>query len=359
MNELLKILKAIKQHPHDNETGKIIQRFLQKARSSGLSTYAACKILESHLVSGSSSYIASGTEGWIAEGGETEEVIDPDNSDIEFILEPNQGKDIKVTQADSREQGEIQSQTLNEYSNRFKPLYFIAVISLSISALIFALSIEPVRSSILWSFPSLGHVIYKDYPPDNPRLISPSDGESGLPTLVKLNWECNDPDRDHLKFDIYFGISGSELKLEYSGWTSKSFIMDGLRYGEGYSWQVIAKDANGLTAKGEIWNFSTKPEIGGIVKTTLDNAHSDDPEQNEQKEVIMYVVPDTDINTADHLLNIRTGPGPNYPVIDRLESGEVIKLLQDRLGDDKLWCRIYCPSRKITGYVTENCLHKM
>lgn len=359
MTELLKIINAIQQQSHDRVPGNLIEDFLQKARSLGLPTYAACKILESHLVSESRANIKSGTEGWISVGDEIKHSSETSSSIRKIVSESEIKQDNKIITEDLLKPGKVESSAISEDRRNYRPLLYLAIISLLIATFVFALTKDPVRYYILHSFPAIGGYIYNEHPPDIPLLISPSDGASGLPTLIKLIWDCTDPDRDHLKYDVYLGLSGSSLKLESANWSSKTFVMDGLNYGVGYSWQIIAKDINGLTTAGERWTFKTKPELDGFANTTLNNSDRNSTVTDRQKYVSLYVVPYSEGEIKDSSLNIRTGPGTDYPLIDKLEAGEVIELLQDGLGIEESWCKIYCPTKKITGYVYKKYLQKI
>lgn len=101
-------------------------------------------------------------------------------------------------------------------------------------------------------------------PPAKPSNPSPTDKAyniSLVPTLT-LSWECSDPDNDSLTYDIYLGEDTPTL-VE-SGYTKTSYTPDTLSYDKTYYWKIVAKDAKGAVAEGDIWSFTVESGDGEV-----------------------------------------------------------------------------------------------
>ena len=97
-------------------------------------------------------------------------------------------------------------------------------------------------------------------PPTAAHSPTPSLAASEVPISVKLMWEASDPDGDDLTYDVYFFDSNQpQNNLVGEDVTSNSFLMDDLRYGTTYYWQVATKDGIADPVFSEVWDFTTEP----------------------------------------------------------------------------------------------------
>lgn len=96
-------------------------------------------------------------------------------------------------------------------------------------------------------------------PPNIPIYTAPENFITAVPTSVKLSWLCTDPENDPLVFDIYLGYIPGVLYLINSNITAKEYTVTGMEKGTTYSWRIVARDPNGNTVNGDVWNFTTAP----------------------------------------------------------------------------------------------------
>ena len=99
-------------------------------------------------------------------------------------------------------------------------------------------------------------VTSSNYPPGIPVNPSPVNEISNLGVNLFLSWECIDPDGDYLLYTVYFGTNSSPEKY-LSNHAQNSFNPGRLEYGTTYFWRIDARDSEGNTTEGEVWNFST------------------------------------------------------------------------------------------------------
>ena len=93
-------------------------------------------------------------------------------------------------------------------------------------------------------------------PPGVPSNPSPTNNASEQNLDVTLSWRCSDPDGDNLVFDLYFGTD-STPNIVSTSITQTSYDPGQLQGGTTYYWKVIAKDNNGHSTSGSVWNFKT------------------------------------------------------------------------------------------------------
>jgi hypothetical protein len=93
-------------------------------------------------------------------------------------------------------------------------------------------------------------------PPNQPANPSPPSGSNDQPLNLNLTWQCSDPDGDPLLFDVYFGTN-SNPPLVQSNQSSFSYNPGSLNYSTTYYWKIVAKDNQGHSTSGSIWNFTT------------------------------------------------------------------------------------------------------
>ncbi|HKB87710.1 MAG TPA: discoidin domain-containing protein, partial [Ignavibacteriaceae bacterium] len=103
-------------------------------------------------------------------------------------------------------------------------------------------------------------------PPNQPTNPGPSNGALNQPINSTLSWSGSDPNGDPLTYDVYFGaannpplVSGNQSGTNYDPGT--------LNTNTTYYWKIVAKDNQGATTAGPVWNFSTEA-IGGGGDTT-------------------------------------------------------------------------------------------
>jgi hypothetical protein len=85
----------------------------------------------------------------------------------------------------------------------------------------------------------------------------PESGQTNLAGLVDLRWECSDPDKDRVFYDIYFAKQGQELLLVSSSIEDKHYLATNLEANTYYIWQVVARDEWGAVSRSAIWQFKT------------------------------------------------------------------------------------------------------
>ena len=108
-------------------------------------------------------------------------------------------------------------------------------------------------------------------PPDAPSGPSPADGATGQGTDAKLSWTGGDPDGDTVTYDVYFeaGDSSPDV-LASNGQTSTTYDPGTLAHGTDYYWRIVARDEQGATNAGPVWDFTTIGATGGVQGTVAD-----------------------------------------------------------------------------------------
>jgi uncharacterized protein (TIGR02145 family) len=72
-----------------------------------------------------------------------------------------------------------------------------------------------------------------------------------------LSWSCSDPDGDALTYDVYFGTTSNPTTSIATNQSATSIGRTELINSTTYYWKVVAKDDNGATTTGPVWNFTT------------------------------------------------------------------------------------------------------
>lgn len=108
--------------------------------------------------------------------------------------------------------------------------------------------------SDIWSFTTETNL--SNNPPATPSNPSPEDGAIEVPVNTTLSWECSDPDGDPITYDIYFGTNPNP-QLKEANYSSNSYNTGTLNENTSYYWRIVAKDNNGNTTNGVVWNFTT------------------------------------------------------------------------------------------------------
>ena len=114
-------------------------------------------------------------------------------------------------------------------------------------------------------------------PPKAPHNPYPADKATGIPVTPTLSWEAEDPDKDPLTYDLFFGTSESHLDPEASDLTVNQYTFtEELEYNTKYYWKVKAKDGKGGETEGPVWSFTTQPP-----NTPPTAPHNPSPETGE------------------------------------------------------------------------------
>lgn len=108
----------------------------------------------------------------------------------------------------------------------------------------------------IWDFSTMEEPNNPPYPPSDP---SPVDGATNVDITTQLNWTGGDPDGDDVTYDVYFGLTTPPLKV-VSNLSTLSYDPGTLEYMTTYYWKIISWDSHGLSAIGDIWQFSTRTE---------------------------------------------------------------------------------------------------
>ena len=95
-----------------------------------------------------------------------------------------------------------------------------------------------------------------NHPPTTPHTPSPADMATNQSVAPTLTWQGGDPDSDAVTYTIHFGTTKPPPQVTTSH-TETSYGPGILITNTTYYWQIIAKDAPGLTSTGPIWRFTT------------------------------------------------------------------------------------------------------
>jgi hypothetical protein len=115
-------------------------------------------------------------------------------------------------------------------------------------------------SSSVWSFRTLPGA---NNPPTAPTNPTPASGSADRETSLTLSWTAStDADSDPITYDVYMDKTNNPTTLKGSV-SGTSFNVSNLSYSTQYYWKVVAKDNNGGSTSGSVWNFTTKAAPSG------------------------------------------------------------------------------------------------
>ena len=101
------------------------------------------------------------------------------------------------------------------------------------------------------------HVAYENEPPSTPFNPQPTNNSINNSVISKLVWNCNDPENDTLRYDVYFGETNEPELVNENTYATEYTINGLLEYGNTYYWKIDAEDSFGNITEGELWVFDT------------------------------------------------------------------------------------------------------
>ncbi|HDG62393.1 MAG TPA: hypothetical protein ENG15_05265, partial [Thermotoga sp.] len=161
------------------------------------------------------------------------------------------------------------------------------------------------------------------FQPSNPF---PANGASNVSVDATLSWSCSDPDKDTLKYDIYFGVDPAPPLVEKDHPTN-SWNPGILSYNTTYYWKIIAKDGKGGETSGPVWHFTTESTpIYTLTVTTI-------PEEGLSIEIDgkTFTSPKTAfVGKGNHTIGVLS---PQYKDRSNWVSGDDTEYVFDRWND--------------------------
>ncbi|MGB3149462.1 MAG: fibronectin type III domain-containing protein [Maribacter sp.] len=94
--------------------------------------------------------------------------------------------------------------------------------------------------------------------PFSPDLIAPALDTEIDGTTTTLKWSASDADNDTLTYDVYLDTNSDPTTIVSENQTATAYTASNLIAGSSYYFKVAAKDSNGATTIGQVWNFKTK-----------------------------------------------------------------------------------------------------
>lgn len=114
-----------------------------------------------------------------------------------------------------------------------------------------------------------------NHPPTRPSNPVPADDATDQSVDVTLSWSCSDPDGDALTYDVYFGEPSDPPKVS-SSQTNSTYDPGTLGYATTYNWKIKAKDTQGNSSTGSVWNFTTMVSDSEAAPTEPSNPNPAD-----------------------------------------------------------------------------------
>ncbi|WP_110990422.1 fibronectin type III domain-containing protein, partial [Mesotoga sp. TolDC] len=117
-------------------------------------------------------------------------------------------------------------------------------------------------------------------PPEKPNLTAPYNKTTVDYKTVTLIWNCNDPDKDTLEYELQYWKKGSIAKKSTT--TTTQYTIRNLQPASTYEWKVIATDTYGAKTESNIQAFNTvenrSPSRPGIISPSNEEKNVDPKE---------------------------------------------------------------------------------
>lgn len=111
--------------------------------------------------------------------------------------------------------------------------------------------------------------------PNEPASPHPSDNEGSVSVYTYISWNCSDPDGDPLNYDVYLGTTADPPLIENN--LKTMFCMPvPLSDDTTYFWKIVARDNQGSTTEGPLWQFHTFAAPGNNPPDTPSNPTPED-----------------------------------------------------------------------------------
>lgn len=95
--------------------------------------------------------------------------------------------------------------------------------------------------------------------PNVPRLPNPDNGKKNVKITEILSWIGGDEDGDAVTYDVYLGKTNPPVTMVSVNQSAEFYDpVPDLNSGTTYYWRIIARDIQGATTTGPIWNFTTR-----------------------------------------------------------------------------------------------------
>lgn len=156
-------------------------------------------------------------------------------------------------------------------------------------------------------------------PPNEPTAPSPVDGALEVSAdSLELSWECDDPDGDSLRFDVYLGSSLGSMNRVSQNQSGFSYTTSSLNYLTIYYWKVVAYDPDGLGTSSPIWQFTTMElENDPPVRPTVSG-----PAEGRINQPLQYSIFSSDIDGDAIYYYVEWGDGSIETWIGPYASGD-------------------------------------
>lgn len=115
---------------------------------------------------------------------------------------------------------------------------------------------------------------------------APADGAVDVATTAMFHWDCTDPDGDALTYTFLFASNPTPTPISTDQASNQYGPMDMLPEVT-FSWQVVAKDPDGLTTASPVWSFTT---VAPDVETVSIPGTPSGPATGEILETLTYAV---------------------------------------------------------------------
>lgn len=106
-----------------------------------------------------------------------------------------------------------------------------------------------------WSFTTQA---LANQPPTAPTNSAPANHSTGIAINATISWTAStDPNGDTVSYDLYWDTFSNPTTLRAPNLSSTSYQVSNLSEGTKYYWKVVAKDGQGGSTAGSIWDFTT------------------------------------------------------------------------------------------------------